>query len=125
MERAECNRPSRPARSKETGGEGSGYNGYMERASVSAAKNRLSALLDRVRHGATVVIEDRGTPVARLEPVGPGHDEDGSLGHLVRAGIVTPARIPGLPAILKHRPPKLRRGGSAVQALLDERAEGR
>ena len=43
----------------------------MHRASISDAKNNLSALIDRVRRGETVLICDRKRPVARLQPVGP------------------------------------------------------
>ena len=39
----------------------------MKTATIPEAKNRLSALIDRVRHGETVIITDRGRPVARLE----------------------------------------------------------
>jgi prevent-host-death family protein len=68
----------------------------MKRASISEARNRLSALLDRVRHGETVLIEDRGVPVAQLSPVvasSTGADRD-RLTRLERQGIVTP---PGRP----------------------------
>lgn len=40
----------------------------MRTVSVSEAKNSLSALLREIRGGATVVITDRGVPVARLLP---------------------------------------------------------
>ena len=66
----------------------------MKKASITEAKNNLSALIDRVKGGTSVLIVDRGRPVARLEPVG-GHfagDEAGRLERLVRAGIVRPAR---------------------------------
>jgi prevent-host-death family protein len=38
------------------------------------AKNRLSALLERVERGEEILITRRGRPVARLVPAGPGHD---------------------------------------------------
>lgn len=38
------------------------------------AKNKLSELLDRVEHGAEVIITRRGKPVAKLVPAGPGFD---------------------------------------------------
>ncbi len=41
----------------------------MKTASISQTKNQLSALLDAVRHGETILIMDRNCPVARLEPV--------------------------------------------------------
>ena len=45
------------------------YFSQMKRASITEAKNGLSALIDGLRHGAGVLIVDRGRPVARLEPV--------------------------------------------------------
>lgn len=39
----------------------------MRSASMSEAKNGLSALLDEVRRGETVLITRRGKPVARIE----------------------------------------------------------
>jgi prevent-host-death family protein len=41
----------------------------MTTASISEAKAKLSALLDRVKAGEEVTITDRGTPVARIVPV--------------------------------------------------------
>ena len=38
------------------------------------AKNKLSALLDQVEHGAEIIITRRGRAVARLVPVEPGFD---------------------------------------------------
>jgi prevent-host-death family protein len=38
----------------------------MKKATITEAKNQLSSLIDRVRHGETIVITDRGRPVARL-----------------------------------------------------------
>jgi prevent-host-death family protein len=93
--------------------------------SVTEAKNRLSALLDRVRAGETVVICDRGVPVARLEPVGGlADDGDGRRRRLERAGVVRPAPGVAPPEIAAEPPPAPRRGASAVTALLDERRSG-
>jgi prevent-host-death family protein len=44
----------------------------MKTASISEAKNRLSAYIDPVRRGETVQITDRGNPVARLVPLEAG-----------------------------------------------------
>ena len=38
----------------------------MKTASITEAKNQLSALIDQVRNGDTIVITDRGRPVAQL-----------------------------------------------------------
>jgi prevent-host-death family protein len=58
----------------------------MKRASITEAKNRLSALIDGLKSGSPVLIVDRGRPVARLEPVtrfGEG-DQEGRLARLMR-----------------------------------------
>jgi prevent-host-death family protein len=46
----------------------------MREIGSSEAKNKLSALLDQVEHGAEIVITRRGRPVAKLVPSGPGFD---------------------------------------------------
>lgn len=98
----------------------------MRKASITEAKNNLSALIDRVKAGATVLIVDRGRPVARLEPVtGLGPDDDTRLARLLRDGVVRPAhsRLPR--SFFATKPPRMKRGASGVRALLDERREGR
>ncbi len=60
----------------------------MKSATITDAKNGLSALIDLVRAGESVVITDRGRPVARLEPVASADDAPGRLLRLERAGIV-------------------------------------
>jgi prevent-host-death family protein len=99
----------------------------MEIASISQTKNRLSALIDKVRHGETVLIMDRDRPVARLEPVTPANHADpkGRLLQLERNGVIR--RMPVKPAgvIIDQRPPKPVAGGSLLKALLADREEGR
>lgn len=98
----------------------------MKKASITEAKNNLSALIDQVKGGSPVLIVDRGRPVARLEPaVGPGADSDSRLARLVRDGVVRPARHAVPKALLAARPPRARQGASALRALLEERREGR
>lgn len=95
-------------------------------ASITEAKNRLSALIDHVRGGDSVLIVDRGIPVARLESAAIiGDDPDGRLARLQRAGIVRAAKVPPHDSPLEGKPPHAREGASAVQALIDERREGR
>jgi prevent-host-death family protein len=99
----------------------------MKKASVSETKNRLSALLELVRQGETVLILDRNRPVARLEPAFavPGEETDGRLAALERKGIIRRARKPLAASLLNAKPPKLKGSGSVLKALLAEREEGR
>lgn len=97
----------------------------MKTVSVSDAKNGLSALLREVRGGATIVIADRGVPIAQLSPptslsgVSPRSIELAQRGRLV-LGEREPTGDWAL-----HQPPIETIGGvSIVAALLAERNEG-
>lgn len=97
----------------------------MRKASITDAKNGLSALIDSLKGGAPVLIVDRGRPVARLEPVA-GRDEGGQSGRLsrlVRDGVLRPRRTGAPQAVFNTPPPHA--GASAVKSLIDERREGR
>jgi prevent-host-death family protein len=99
----------------------------MKTATISETKNNLSALLDRVRAGETVLILDRETPVARLEPIRSGKNEgqEARLGKLEREGKIR--RGTGKPslAVLRSLPVRPASGADLLKALLDEREEGR
>jgi prevent-host-death family protein len=94
----------------------------MKRATITETKNQLSAVLDRVRAGETVLILDRGRPIARIEPVADG---DAILARLERGGILRAARGRLSRRFLDAPPPAAARGASALDALLDERERGR
>ncbi len=97
----------------------------MTTASITEAKNNLSKLLKKVRHGESVLILDRNVPVARLEPLPPGSPEadEAKLIELERRGLLK--RGTGkLPKDFWTRPlPKLK--GSLVKTLLKQREEAR
>jgi prevent-host-death family protein len=99
----------------------------MKKASITEAKNNLSALIDGLKGGTPVLIVDRGRPVARLEPVtnGPRSDDDGRLARLVRDGTVRPARSAVPKALFSSEPPRSKSGASGVRALVDDRRAGR
>jgi prevent-host-death family protein len=99
----------------------------MKRASITEAKNRLSALLDRVRQGETIIIEDRGIPVAQLNPVtGRSAATDGDrLARLERQGIVRPAASTVPSKLLLTPPPRPRRRTALSQLVRTERTESR
>lgn len=98
----------------------------MKTASLTEAKNHFSALIDRVRAGEPVLILDRGIPVARIESVIPLEEgDDGRLARLQRTGAVRVAREKVPLELLSRNPPQPRRGGSVVEALLEDRRAGR
>jgi prevent-host-death family protein len=95
-------------------------------ATITEAKNGLSALIDRVRAGESVLIMDRGTPVARLESaISASPDAEGRIARLERAGAVRAASKPPATELLSASPPSLRASASAVAVLLEERRGGR
>ena len=98
----------------------------MKRASITQAKNNLSALIASVKGGSPVLIVDRGRPVARLETVGVfGSDDRGRLERLVREGVVRPARGKAPKDVFATKLPIMKANASAVRAVLEERREGR
>lgn len=92
----------------------------MKRATITETKNRLSALIDAVKEGETILILDRGRPVAKLVPVLDREaDDDARLAALEKAGLVRRATRPAphkLPPSIKLPP-----GVSVLEALLEER----
>ena len=97
----------------------------MKRASITEAKNNLSALIDGLKGGSPVLIVDRGRPVARLESVTTDREHDGRLSRLIREGIVRPGRGRLSRALFTDQPPRPKGGASAVAALIEERRENR
>lgn len=99
----------------------------MTRASITEAKNGLSALIARVRHGESIIIEDRGVPVARLESVvTPGQRQaEGRAERLQREGVLRPAVAPVPKRLLATPPPQPKRGATLSAAVIAERRDGR
>lgn len=98
----------------------------MKKATLTETKNNLSALVDQVQHGETILILDRGRPVARLEAVrGEGDDPEGRLARLERQGLLRRGSSPLPREVLMSEAPRPADGASALEALLDERQEGR
>ena len=97
----------------------------MNTSTITEAKNGLSALIDRVRSGESILILDRGVPVARLEPVTAFPDATGRLRRLERAGVIRVGDTSPPLEMLRTPAPMLGPGASAVAALLQERRSGR
>lgn len=93
---------------------------------VTEVKARLSEFLRRVREGETVMILSHGRPVARLTPVGPAAaGEDARLEHLEKRGLIR--RGPGLSpeGLAEAGEWRLPNRSSLLEALLEDREEGR
>jgi prevent-host-death family protein len=99
----------------------------MKTATLTETKNHLSALLDQVRHGETVLITDRGRAVARLVSVLAEESPaaEGRLARLERQGLLRRAEGERSRELFQRRRPRVHGGAGAVAALLDERRGGR
>jgi len=95
----------------------------MERVTIGKLRNRLSAYLRKVRAGETILVLDRDTVIARLTPATEAETDDERLARLEAKGVLRRGKKPWDPSIL--RGPVSAEGGGALQALLDEREEGR
>jgi prevent-host-death family protein len=102
-----------------------GYNGQMVKVSISKLKDQLSAYLKKVEGGQTVIVTDRNKPVAQLIPVTEQDSDDEHIARLVARGVIRlPQRPPlDIQEILRRRP--VVEGAGVLEALLEERREGR
>ncbi len=93
----------------------------MERNLVGARelKARLGAYLRRVRQGRTLVITDRGEPVAELRPLEAGTHTDAVLAKLKALGAVTRTADRALRPFRQVRS----RGRSVAEAVLEDRSD--
>jgi len=97
----------------------------MERVSISQLKDQLSAYLKKVRAGETVLVMDRNRPVAQLTPVAkPARDAE-RIAKLEAEGILTPPKGPPLTLDELRRLRVVAPGARVLEALLEERREGR
>ena len=96
----------------------------MKSATITDAKNGLSALIDLVRGGESVVITDRVGRSRDSNP-SPPPTMPGRLLRLERAGTVRIGQGAPPVALIRRPAPRASRGASAVDALLDERRDGR
>src|SRR5262245_15169712 len=99
----------------------------MKHATITEAKNQLSALIARVQHGESIVITDRGRPVARLVSalVTAAADPDGRLARLERRGGLRRGSAPPPRSLILKKFPRRARSSGVLKALLAERREGR
>lgn len=96
----------------------------METASISEVKNGLSAIIDRVKGGESIVVTDRGIPVAVIEPVSGRIDVEDRLARLERAGLVKRGNGRNILDIVRTPGPRLPDGVDIVKAIIEERESG-
>jgi antitoxin (DNA-binding transcriptional repressor) of toxin-antitoxin stability system len=96
----------------------------MKKAGIAELKNRLSHYLQFVRRGQSVLVFDRDTPIARIDPVraAPRPDAGDWTAELERTGALRPPVASLARDWRKHRP-AIR--ADVVAALIEERSEGR
>lgn len=89
-------------------------------AGARALKTHLGAYLRKVRHGATVVVTDRGQPIAELRPLeqDPGSTHPG-LARLLASGAVTRGNHAPLKSFRAIRS----NGASLAAAVLEDRED--
>lgn len=99
----------------------------MKKSSISHTKNTLSALLEEVKRGETIVITDRRTPIATIERYTPSLDgATADMADLVRKGVITPPRRSlDAEAFFSSEPPRLPDEVSAAALIVSEREAGR
>ena len=94
----------------------------MATVPVSILKARLSEFLRRVRAGDTLVVTDRGSPVAIVTPL-PEGEYEGAMDGLIEQGLIRPPRA-ALPDGFWRRPRPSDPSGRCSASALEERAEG-
>jgi antitoxin (DNA-binding transcriptional repressor) of toxin-antitoxin stability system len=97
----------------------------MKIVNLSDTENNLRALVGQVQQGETILILDRGRPVARMKAVQrDGDDPEGRLARLEQQGLLRRGFAPPPREILMARPPQPSEGASVLEALLAERGVG-
>lgn len=96
----------------------------IQHVPVAQLKARLSEYLRIARSGGEVVVTERGTPIARLVPVGPALAVESRLARLAQAGLIRPARRPFAPELLEGDTPR-DPAGRMLEIVLEERAVDR
>lgn len=96
----------------------------MVTTSISELKNKLSSYIDRVRAGETILVLDRGIPVARMEAAG---EADDRILRLERNGLARRGteRAPSLDVLAQPGEAHAAGRPTVLDALLEERREGR
>lgn len=100
----------------------------MLHVKIGELRNKLSALLRRVKAGETILVYDRDKPVARIQPMTekpPKFKNDKErLAWLEARGLVRPPKNPNADWSFLAKPLPTSNAG-LVEAVIQERREGR
>lgn len=97
----------------------------MKSARISELRDGLSEYLARVRKGETIIVYDRDTPIARIEPITAADDSVPEwVREAERRGVLLPPKVRGGPPLIP-KPIKVDPRFSLLEALLEERRSGR
>lgn len=113
----------RPSRSLDTG-RNCDHHGHMK-AGVAELKARLSRYLERVKGGQEILVTDRGQPIAKLVPIAAEAVRGSRRERLIREELLLPGRGKVRASLLRPPPGAADRGRAVLEALLEERREGR
>lgn len=91
----------------------------VRRVGARELKTRLGRYLAEVRRGASVIVTERGEPIAELRPLGGSTDERSRLERLRVLGIVTREREGSLSPFRSIR----LTGRGLAQAVVEQRAD--
>ena len=95
------------------------------KAGVAELKAGLSRYLERVKAGHEVLVTDRGRPVAKLVPIAAEERRGSRRERLVRDGLLFPGRGRARASLLRLPAGSAAEGRAVLDALLEERHEGR
>jgi len=98
----------------------------MKKANISYTKNHLSELINQVREGESILIIDRHTPVARLEPVNYSLSNQHSwLADKIRRDLLSPPKKKHKASLLAGWNPVPTQSGVDPLEILNEDREDR
>jgi len=95
------------------------------KAGVAELKAGLSRYLERVKTGHEILVTDRGRPVAKLVPIGAEARKGSRRERLIREGLLVPGRGKVRASLLRRPRGKADTGRAVLDALVEERREGR
>ena len=95
----------------------------LGRVSVGRLKARLSEYLRQATAGGSVIVTDRGRPVARLVGLDGDAKREARMAELIDGGLAQgPVQPLDMASLLSGRPADPE--GRSIQIVLEERAEG-